>query len=65
MRRSLHEFELQSTRKAVVQVTKENLNKHKSLSKGDLLYAFEVLHKIQDKYKKETQETLRKAEKAL
>ena len=65
MRSSLHEFELQSTRKAVVQVTKENLNKHKSLSKRDLLYAFEALYKIREKHKKETQEILRKTEKAL
>ena len=65
MHRSLYEFELQSSHKIVVQVTKENLNKYKSLSKGGLLYAFEVLHKIQDKYKKKTQEILRKEEKAL
>ena len=55
MHRSLHEFELQSTHKAVVQVIKENLNKCKSLSKGGSLYAFEVLHKIRDKRKKEAQ----------
>ncbi len=65
MRGSLHEMEIENRRKGAIQYHKEKLNARKSLSKGGQLYAFQGIHQKGVKRRKEADDTLKRAQKAL
>ena len=65
MRGSLHEMEIENSRQQAIDYHKEKLNKRKSLSKGGQLYAFQGIYKKGVKRRKEADDILRRAKKAL
>ena len=65
MRGSLYEMEIENARKGAIEHHKHKLNTRKSLSKGGQLYAFQGVHQMGVKRRKEADDKLRKAKKAL
>ena len=58
-------MEIENRRLGAITVHKERLNNRKSLSKGGHIYAFQGLHQIGVKRRKEADDPLKRAKKAL
>ena len=65
MRGSLHEMEVKQAREAQVNGLKAKLHSRKTLGKGGSILASDALEKIKIKDRKEAEDTLRKAKKAI
>ena len=65
IRGSLHEMEVKQAREAQVNGLKAKLHSRKTLGKGGSILASDALEKIKIKDRKEAEDTLRKAKKAI
>ena len=65
MRGSLHKMEVKQAREAQVNGLNAKLHSHKTLGKGGSILASNTLKKIKNKDRKEAEDTLRKAKKAI